>query len=134
MVNDERAVVEVRLDVWLDVACVYRTRSEAQKACQGGKILIAGQPAKANRRVHIGDELLIKRPFGREQRLVVRGLADRHVAKADARKLYEDLTPAPTPEEIELRRQERVFRAAMTAAGSPDKRQRRALRRMKGRD
>jgi hypothetical protein len=42
--------------------------------------------------------------------------------------------PPPTPEEIELRRSERIFRAAMTAPGSPDKRQRRALRKMKGRD
>jgi hypothetical protein len=29
---------------------------------------------------------------------------------------------------------ERIFRAAMTAPGSPDKRQRRAIRKMKGRD
>jgi hypothetical protein len=46
--------------------------------------------------------------------------------------LYEDLTPPPTPEEIELRRQERIFHAAMTPPQSPDKRQRRALRRMRG--
>ena len=30
----------VRLDVWLDVACLFRTRSEAQKACKGGKIRV----------------------------------------------------------------------------------------------
>jgi hypothetical protein len=29
---------------------------------------------------------------------------------------------------------ERIFRAAMTLPGSPDKRQRRAIRKMKGRD
>jgi hypothetical protein len=29
---------------------------------------------------------------------------------------------------------ERVYRAAMTASGAPDKRQRRALRKMQGRD
>ena len=46
------------------------------------------------------------RPFGRKQRLKVRALAERHIAKAEARQLYEDLTPPPTPEEIELRRQE----------------------------
>jgi ribosome-associated heat shock protein Hsp15 len=64
--------------------------------------------------------------------LKVVGLAERHVAKADARHLYEDLTPPPTPEEIELRRQERLFHAAMTPPQSPDKRERRALRRMRG--
>ena len=56
------------------------------------------------------------------------------VAKAQARELYEDLTPPPTPEEIEVRRLERIYRAAATPPRAPDKRQRRALRRLKGRD
>jgi ribosome-associated heat shock protein Hsp15 len=133
MVNDEREREGVRLDVWLDVACLFRTRSEAQKACQSGKIDVNGQTVKPNRRLRPGDELKIRRPLGRHQRIIVRGLADRHIPRADAKRLYEDLTPAPTPEEIEQRRMERVYRA-MTAAGSPDKRQRRAIRKMKGRD
>jgi ribosome-associated heat shock protein Hsp15 len=124
----------VRLDIWLDVACLFRTRSEAQNACRGGKIDVNGQPAKPNRLLRAGDELLISRPFGRKQRVVVRGLADRHVAKAEARQLYEDLTPPPTPEEIEMRRMERIYRAQMTPPRAPDKRQRRAIRRLKGRD
>jgi ribosomal 50S subunit-recycling heat shock protein len=37
---------DVRLDVWLDVACVFRTRSEAQKACKAGKVDVNGQSAK----------------------------------------------------------------------------------------
>lgn len=134
MVNHEDRLQAVRLDVWLDIACLFKTRSEAQKACKGGKIDIHRQAAKPNRLVRVGDELEISRPYGRKQRVVVRALADRHLAKAEARLLYEDLTPAPTPEEIELRRMERVFRAAMTPPRAPDKRQRRALRRMKGRD
>jgi ribosome-associated heat shock protein Hsp15 len=132
MVNGDDGREGVRLDVWLDVACVYRTRSEAQKACRGGKIDANGQPAKPNRLLRVGDELEISRPFGRKQRLKVLALADRHVAKAEARKLYADLTPPPTPEEIELRRQERIFHAAMTPPHSPDKRQRRTLRKMRG--
>src|SRR5881394_4088643 len=132
MVNVDDGREGVRLDIWLDVACVYRTRSEAQKACRGGKVEANGQPAKPNRLLRIGDELEISRPFGRKQRLKVLALADRHIVKADARKLYEDLTPPPTPEEIEMRRQERIFHAAMTPPHSPDKRQRRALRKMRG--
>jgi ribosome-associated heat shock protein Hsp15 len=124
----------VRLDVWLDVACLFRTRSEAQKASKGGKIDVNGQPAKPNRRVRAGDEIEISRPFGRKQRLKVRALADRHVPKAEAHALYEDLTPPPTPEEIETRKLERIYRAAMSPPRAPDKRQRRALRKLKGRD
>ena len=71
---------------------------------------------------------------GRQQQIVVRGLADRHVARSEARVLYEDRTPPPTAEEVQMRRLERTYRAAMTPLKAPDKRQRRALRKMKGRD
>ena len=123
----------VRLDVWLDVACLFKTRSEAQKACRTGKVAVDGQTAKANRHVRLGDELTIGRPFGRKQVVVVRGLIDHHIAKADARQLYEDLTPKPTAEEIEMRRIERMYRAAVTPPRAPDKRDRRALRKIKER-
>jgi ribosome-associated heat shock protein Hsp15 len=131
---DEAEKSQVRLDVWLDVACLFRTRSEAQKACKGGKVDVNGQRAKSNRLMRVGDKLEISRPYGRKQRLAVRALANRHVARTEARLLYEDLTPPATPEEIEIRRMERVFRALMTTPRAPDKRQRRALRRIKGRD
>ena len=132
MVNDDQAH-EVRIDVWLDVACLFRTRSEAQKACRSGKVFANGQPVKPNRHLRIGDELVISRPLGRSQRVRVHALADTHVAKADARTLYEDLTPPPTAEEIEARRIERMFRAARPLR-APDKRQRRALRKMSGKE
>jgi len=124
-----------RLDIWLDVACLFKTRSEAQRACKGGKVELNGQAAKPHREIKVGDEILISRPLGRRQRVVVRGLAERHVSKAQARELYEDLTPRPSPEEVEARRIERLSRAFLRPAGSgaPDKRERRALRRMKGR-
>src|SRR3982750_4542262 len=95
---------EVRLDVWLDVACLFKTRSEAKKACEGGKIDVNGATAKPHRTIRPGDELEISRPFGRKQKIVVRALADQHLARAEAKKLYEDLTPQPTPEEVEMRR------------------------------
>ena len=129
------AVQSVRLDIWLDVACLFKTRSEAQKACKAGKVEVNGQTAKRNREVKSGDEILISRPLGRKQRVVVYEVADKHIARKDARGLYEDLTPPPTAEEIEQRRIDRLARAFMRpqTAGAPDRRERRALRRMKGR-
>ncbi len=124
----------MRLDVWLDVSCLFKTRSEAKKACEGGKVDVNGQAAKPHRDVNLGDEIDITRPFGRRQKVAVRGLAEQHLKKADAKLLYEDLTPKPTPEEIELRRIARLaapFRPA--SAGAPDRRERRELRRLKGR-
>jgi ribosome-associated heat shock protein Hsp15 len=124
----------VRLDIWLDVACLFRTRSEAQKACRSGRIDVNRQPAKPDRRLRVGDLINIARPLGRKQQIKVLALAQKHLDRAEARKLYDDLTPAPTPEEIEARKLERIYRAAMTPLRAPDKRQRRALRKLKGRD
>jgi ribosome-associated heat shock protein Hsp15 len=125
----------VRLDIWLDVSCLFRTRSEAQKACKAGKVAVNGQPAKPNRDIRSGDEIVISRPLGRRQRVVVYEVADQHIARKDARGLYEDLTPPPSAEEIEQRRIDRLARAFMRpqSAGTPDRRERRQLRRMKGR-
>jgi len=125
----------VRLDLWLDVACLFRTRSEAQKACRLGKVDVGGETAKAHRDIKPGDEIVIGRPFGRRQQVIVAALAEKHIPKADARRLYEDVTPKPTPEEVELRRMGRLV-APFTrpkGAGAPDRRERKALNRLKGR-
>lgn len=125
-------LASVRLDIWLDVACLFRTRAEAQRACRNGKVDVNGTTAKPHRDLKAGDTLRIGRPFGRTQTVVVKGLADTHIAKAEARALYEDLTPPPTPEEVAMRRIERVFHATMAPKSRPDKRERRALRGLKG--
>lgn len=121
----------VRLDVWLDVACLFKTRSEAKRACEGGKVEINGQTAKPNRAVREGDRLRIGRPYGRHQDIIVRIVLDDHVKKSEARALYDDVTPKPTAEEIEMRRIDRMYQAAARAAGTPDRRRRREIRRHK---
>jgi ribosome-associated heat shock protein Hsp15 len=122
----------MRLDVWLDVACLFKTRSEAQKACRLGRVSVNGAPAKAHRELKAGDELLIARPLSRRQIVTVLALAETHVPKAEARQLYEDRTPPPTPEEIEMRRIERLHRA--TSIARPSRDDRRARRRLSGKD
>jgi ribosome-associated heat shock protein Hsp15 len=129
---DPRPSLAVRLDVWLDVACLFRTRSEAQKACRNGKVEVNGVAAKPHREVRVGDSLRIIRPLGRVQLVVVRGIADRHIARTEARALYDDQTPPPTAEEVAMRRIERVFHATMAPRQRPDKRERRILRGLKG--
>jgi ribosome-associated heat shock protein Hsp15 len=125
--------MEVRLDVWLDVACLFRTRSEAQKACRGGKVEVNGADGRAHRLVKPGDEIVIRRPSARRQHIIVRGLADRHIPKSEARQLYEDVTPKPSAEEVELLRMERLARpfTRPPGAGAPDRRERRQIRRLK---
>ncbi len=124
----------VRVDVWLDVACLFKTRSEAQRACKGGKVDVNGQRAKPHRELRLGDEIVITRPMARKQRVVVRALVDTHLSKAEARKLYEDVTPPLSPEELEFRQLlRRAGEAARGPTRAPDKRERRLLRRLKTR-
>lgn len=123
----------IRLDVWLDVACLFKTRSEAKRACERGKVDVNDHTAKPNRLVRDGDRIRIGRPYGRHQDVVVRLLIEQHVKKSEAKALYDDVTPKPSAEEIEMRRMERVYRAVTRAAGTPDRRQRRELRRVKER-
>ena len=94
-------------------------------------MIVNGQSAKPHRDVRIGDELEIHRPLGRKQLVTVLGIADSHLPKAEARLLYEDRTPKPSDEEIEIRRLERIYRAGATPVNRPDRDQRRTLRRLK---
>jgi ribosome-associated heat shock protein Hsp15 len=128
--RDEAAPDSQRVDVWLDVACLFKTRSLAQAACRAGKVEVNGDVARPHRLLRAGDELRISRGLGRRQTVRVRGFASRHVPKAEARALYEDRTPPPTPEELEARRLRRAF--GVSAPSRPlTKRDRRAVRRLK---
>jgi ribosome-associated heat shock protein Hsp15 len=119
-----------RLDVWLDVACLFKTRSLARTACLGGKVEVNGRAARPSRLLRKGDELRITRGGGRSQIVVVRDFAPRHVAKSVAHALYEDRTPPPTPEELAQRLVRRSF-GARAPSRPASKRDRRALRRLK---
>jgi ribosome-associated heat shock protein Hsp15 len=88
---------------------VYKTRSEAQKACHGGKVEVNGQRARPHRALRIGDEVKLTRGPGRHQVLVVALLANQHLPKAEARLLYRDTTPPLTPAELAVRELERSF-------------------------
>jgi ribosomal 50S subunit-recycling heat shock protein len=92
---------------------------------------VNGDHAKPNRAVREGDRIRINRGHGHVQEIIVRFLMDQHIKKSDARALYDDVSPKPTPEQIEMARMERVYRAAAQAAGTPDRRKRRELRRFK---
>ncbi len=129
----EEEPVTVRLDTWLDVACLFKTRSQAQNACKGGKVSVNGERAKPHRKLQVGDEIRITMSGGWRRIVVVSTLADQHVPKAVARTLYDDHTPPPTPEELELRRLQKLARPPKRprGSGSPKKKERRRLRHLK---
>ncbi|MAW62836.1 MAG: RNA-binding protein [Acidobacteria bacterium] len=126
-----------RLDVWLDVACLFRTRSEAQRACRGGKVDVNNQRAKPHRMLQTGDRISISRPNKERQQVVVQKLETQHLPKSEAKALYDDVTPAPSQTELEHRllyRHPGTPRRRDTprvSGAHTDKRQRRARRHQK---
>jgi ribosome-associated heat shock protein Hsp15 len=93
--HDRSTDSTVRLDKWLQVARAFRTRTQATRACMLGRVQVNGERAKPHRHLRLDDRVEID--LGDWHRvLIVRELKDRPVLKADAPKLYEDLS-APRP-------------------------------------
>jgi ribosome-associated heat shock protein Hsp15 len=116
----------VRLDKWLQVARVYKTRTQATRGCTLGKVQVNGERAKPHRHLHLDDRVEID--LGDWQRiLIVRELRDRPVAKAEAAKLYEDLSgPRPKLDAIDRAMRGPGVRREK-GAGRPTKQERRAM-------
>ena len=121
----KRVMPDLRLDKWLWAARFFKSRTLATAACDGGKVDINDQAAKPSRAVRAGDLLRITLP--RSKKIVrVALLSDRRGPGAQARLLYEDLTPPPPPREA------RVSPPAVRppGAGRPTKRERRQIDRL----
>ena len=52
---------EVRLDKYLWSIRVYKTRSEATAACNGGKVRLNGGDVKPSKAVKVGDEIVVRK-------------------------------------------------------------------------
>ena len=130
--EDEAApLLEVRLDVWLDVACLFPTRSQASAACAGGKVDLNGHAAAAHKLVRGGDRLSITFAHGKRT-FLVKAVLEKHVKKSDARTLFEETTPSPSPEVLEARRLERMFAPKDAGGARPTKKERRQRERARG--
>jgi hypothetical protein len=82
--------------------------------------------------IRVGDALAITTASGRRT-FVVRALAEKHLPKALARTLREETTPAPTPEQLEARRLERLLAPeGRGESGRLSKRDRRERERLRG--
>ncbi|MBI4514654.1 MAG: RNA-binding S4 domain-containing protein [Deltaproteobacteria bacterium] len=116
----------VRLDRWLWAARMFRSRTLAATACDGGKVHVNGGAAKPHKALRPGDRVTITSEAGKRQ-LQVRALSERRGPAEQARLLYEDLTPPPPP------RSEPTppVVARERGSGRPTKRERRQLDRLR---
>lgn len=120
----------LRIDKWLWQARFCKSRALASKLCAAGRVRVSGTVIqKAHHMVRIGDVLTF--PQGPHIRVVrIVALGTRRGPAAEARLLYEDLSPIPL-------RPAAGAPAAATAerppgSGRPTKAARRAIDRLRG--
>ncbi len=121
----------VRLDKWLQVARAFKTRSQATKACSLSRVRVNGAVAKPHRNLALEDRVEVE--YGEWTRiLVVKELRDKTLPKAEAARIFEDLSPPrPTLDEMQrLMKRKPVLREP--GKGRPSKRERRELDRLRG--
>jgi len=123
----------VRLDRWLFAAHLFKTRSAASQAIEGGKVLVNGSRAKRSKTLHVGDQVRVRRgPF--EYLLTVRVLSEHRGPAAQAATLYAEDPVGKTNRE-RLAHQLRIApNPAFEGRGRPTKRDRRELDRLRDHD
>ena len=122
---------KVRLDKWLWAARFFKTRALAADAIDGGKVDVNGDRAKRAKQVQAGDVVRLRQgPV--EWVLAVRDVAERRGSAEIARGLYEETADGRRKREIVTEQLRQMPTAFSHGDSKPGKRDRRALRRLKG--
>jgi ribosome-associated heat shock protein Hsp15 len=125
-------MTSVRMDKWLWAARFFKTRALAARACDLGRVLCNGQPAKPAREVRVGNMLRVTSEGG-EFEVEVLLLSEVRGPASVAQTLYRE-----TEASRELRQKVAAERKAMKQfeelpAGRPSKRDRRRIIQFRGR-
>jgi ribosome-associated heat shock protein Hsp15 len=122
---------KVRLDKWLWAARFFKTRALAADAIDGGKVDVNGDRAKRAKQVQAGDVVRLRQgPV--EWVLAVRDVAERRGSADIARGLYEETADGRRKREVVTEQLRQMPTAFSHGDSKPGKRDRRALRRLKG--
>lgn len=122
----------VRMDMWLWAARFFKTRTLAKRACELGRVLANGQPAKPARDVRPGDLLRITNERGDFEVQVLLLSAVRGPA-AVAQTLYHETDASREARERTAAERKAMREFEILPEGRPSKRDRRALMRFRGR-
>ncbi|REJ79912.1 MAG: RNA-binding S4 domain-containing protein [Acidobacteria bacterium] len=124
--------MSVRVDKWLQVARVFKTRTAATRACTLGRVSVNGARAKPHKTLELEDTVQVEMKHGWERILIVKELRDKTLPKEQVSRIFEDQS-LPRPQLSEMEKQQRrppVQRDP--GAGRPTKRDRRRLDRLRG--
>ena len=120
----------MRVDKWLWVARLTKTRTLAADAVKAGRVKVNGVTAKASKDVGPGDRLELRTGAVRRE-VVVRGEAAKRGPAAEAAALYEETEASREARERHAEERRRA-REGGGEGGRPTKRDRRELERLRG--
>ncbi len=126
---DKEGLETQRLDSWLFCARLFKTRSQATKACNERKVKINGKNSKPAKLVKCGDRLTIRSKKGKYFTLDIVELTEANLSKKEAKRLYrlhELEYSEETQELIELFNKQ-MKNAKPKYKGRPTKKERRKL-------
>ena len=129
----EASDATVRIDRWLWAARIFKTRSLAKTAIEGGKVHVDGQRTKPAKEVRIGQTLTVSRG-STEITLVISALSEQRGPAKVAQFLYNETDESIEQREI-LSSRRRMERAGLQVPDSkPSKKDRRSLKKLRGLD
>ena len=124
------ALTEIRADIWLWAARMYKTRSLAKQAIEGGKVDVNAGGCKPSKALHIGDRLRLTRGEERLE-LEILALAQQRGPASVAQTLYRESEASRLARE-QARESRRLSGGALNRPLTrPNKQERRELRRLK---
>lgn len=122
----------VRIDKWLWAARFFKTRAQASKACDLGRILSNGVAAKSAREVRLGDKIQVKNEGG-EFQIEVLGLSQMRGPAAVAQSLYRESEASKAARAQVAAERKAMQEFAPLPEHRPSKRDRRRIIQFRGR-
>ena len=118
----------MRIDKWLKMARIFKSREEASRACDLGRVKINGYEAKPSKEAKLGDEIVVK-VENVYRTLTIKELPTRGLSGKDAKLVYDEKTPELPPEVIELMKLQAAEnrRLQRESKGRPTKKTRREM-------
>jgi ribosome-associated heat shock protein Hsp15 len=125
----------IRLDKWLKITRIIKTRNQAAQACDQGRVKVNDQVAKPSKLVKIGDIVAVKFKW-RTRTFDILDIVQKSIKAEEAKKLYHEHELAPEEKEAEDIRS-LFYQAAKTNRpkykGRPTKKERREMEKFRGR-
>jgi ribosome-associated heat shock protein Hsp15 len=129
----DESISEQRLDKWLNFSCLFKTRSQATRACEDRRVKVNGDVAKPAKMVKPGDYLTIKNKGGKFFNLTIQGMTNKNISAKNAKLLYELEESKLTNEEMEMLQylQSAAKSLKPKYKGRPTKKERRTMEKVK---